>query len=75
MKETRTEIEAKLLESRRRLGELEERGAEALSHYDRTIAFRDDETALRDSKWLVSNHIAYYSRQLAEMPPEQAKLF
>ena len=76
MKETRSEIEAKLAERKQRLEGLETRGVEALSKYDIQIAFGGNaDLAIRTSTQLVRNHIASYSRQLEEMPPEQGKLF
>ena len=76
MKETRAEIEAKLAERKQRLADLETRRVEALSKYDIQIAFGGNaDLAIRTSTQLVRNHIASYSRQLAEMPPEQGKLF
>jgi hypothetical protein len=76
VKVSRAEIESKLAERKQRLEDLETRGAEALSKYDIQIAFGGDaDLAIRTSTQLVRNHIASYSRQLEEMPPEQGKLF
>ena len=76
MKESRAEVEATLAERRQRLADLENRGADALSRYDKEIAFGGDiERALSVSKQLVRNHIAYWERKLVELPPEQSKLF
>jgi hypothetical protein len=58
-----------LAESLRRQVELEERGGEALSRYDREIAFRGDaERGLVVSKQLVANHVVFYARQLERCP-------
>lgn len=57
---------------------MQERGVEALSEFDRVIAFGgDDQLALITSMQLIRNHIAYYTRQLAEMDekPQQPSLF
>lgn len=76
MKETRVEIEAHLAERKARLKEMEERGVEALSTYDRTIAFSgNDDMAIKTSMQLVRSHISYFERQLAALLPDQAKLF
>ncbi len=76
MKETRADIEAKLAERQARLRDLEIRGVNALSKHDIQIAYSGDaKRALRGSSELVRNHIAYYTRQLETMPPEQGKLF
>lgn len=78
MKETREDIVAKLEERRQRLADMQERGVESLSHYDREIAFGgDDQLALVTSMQLIRNHIAYHTRQLAEMDekPQQPSLF
>ena len=65
--------------SRARLRELEERGVEALSGYDITIAHGGNAAeALRVATWLVGNHVVYFARRLEELgpePPKQATLF
>lgn len=76
MKETRAEVQAKLAERQARLREFETKGIDALSKYDVQIAFSGDaELALRTSTQLVKNHIAWWTRKLEEMPPEQGRLF
>lgn len=76
MKRTRSEIEADLVERRKRLKDVEIQGANALSRYDREIAYSGDlELAVRATKQLLSNQIKYLEGQLAQAPPEQAKLF
>lgn len=75
MKESREQIEGYLAESKHRLAELESRGADALSRYDIEIAGGGTaQSALSTALMLVRNHVAYYERQLAAMPPAQAKL-
>ncbi len=65
----------KLKQSRARLKELNERGAQALSRYDIEIAHQGDaEEALRTAKWLLGNHIQYYKRIIAEMGKEPTQL-
>ena len=74
--ETREELQTKLAERRQRLADFEARGAEALSAFDIQIAFGGDtEMALETSIWFVQNHIAYYSRKIEELGPEQRTLF
>ncbi len=76
MKETRSDIEVQLAHSRDRLADLEQRGADALSDYDKKIAYGGNiEKALRMSKELVGNHIRYFTEKLEQLPPEQSKLF
>lgn len=58
-----------LADALRRQAELDERGVEALSGYDRRVAFQGDaERGLVVSKQLVANHVAYYARQLERCP-------
>lgn len=58
--------------SRERLADLEARGAEALSRYDRTIAFSgDDERAVQVSTGLVRNHIRWFAGKLEEECPRE----
>lgn len=67
-----------LQRSQRRLTELQEQGVEALSRYDREIAFSgDDERAIQMSTWLVGNHIAYFTEKLThcDEPVQQITLF
>lgn len=66
----RDELEADLKRSKERYAELEEKGIKALSDYDINIAHGGDaESALATAKMLVGNHIKYYERKLAELPP------
>jgi hypothetical protein len=63
---------------RRRLVDLEERGVKALSRYDIEIAAGGDvEKALATAKYLVGNHIAYFSSKLEGLDPpaKQQSLF
>ncbi len=46
------------------------RGAEALSHYDRTIAFQNDDDALQGSLALIFNHICYDKGTIAVLCKE-----
>jgi len=64
--------------SRQRLAELEERGMAAMSRYDIEIAHGGDaDGALRMARWLVSNHIAYFTEKLThcDEPSQQITLF
>jgi len=64
--------------SQRRMAVLQEQGVEALSRYDREIAYGgDDERAIRMSTWLVGNHIAYFTEKLTHCgePVQQITLF
>lgn len=47
-----------------RLKEIEEKGAEALSDYDRNIASDSDEEAVSTAKRLIKAHISYYKKQM-----------
>lgn len=70
-RENHSHYRGELERSRQRLKDLEERGIEALSHYDINIAHGGDvEGALRMAKGLVSNHIAYYGEKLQALGPE-----
>ena len=64
--------------SQRRLAELETRGVAAMSRYDIEIAHggRADE-ALQTARWLVGNHIAYFTEKLTHCnePMQQITLF
>ena len=62
----------------RRMAELEKNGVEALSRYDREIAFGgDDERAIQMSTWRVRNHIRYFTEKLShwDEPVQQITLF
>lgn len=64
--------------SQRRMTELQDQGVEALSRYDREIAYGgDDERAIQMSTWLVGNHIAYFTEKLShcDEPVRQITLF
>ena len=72
------ELRAHLAERQARLADLEERGTDALSRYDIAIAHGGDAAqALATARWLVGNHIAYYTRQLEpfEAAPQQRDFF
>lgn len=72
------ELRARLEQSRQRLANLEAHGTDALSRYDIEIAHGGDTAqALAMAKWLVGNHIAYYTRQLEpfEAVPQQRDFF
>lgn len=76
-KRTRTDILADHLKAQMRYLDIQTRGAEALTSYDRTIAYGgDDEKAVRESLRLVGNHIAYFRRELEELDkkPQQRSL-
>ena len=73
--ETREQLEEFLAERKASLKDIEERGVEALSRYDREVCYRgDDELALRETIRLVSNHIAYTEGKLAKMPKQERLL-
>lgn len=64
--------------SQRRMTHLQEQGVEALSRYDREIAYGgDDERAIQMTTWLVGNHIAYFTEKLShcDEPVQQITLF
>jgi hypothetical protein len=64
--------------SRRRMTDLQEHGVEALSRFDREIAYGGDaERAIQMSTWLVGNHIAYFTEKLShcDEPAQQITLF
>ena len=64
--------------SQRRMAELQEKGVEALSRYDREIAFGgDDELAIQQSTWLVGNHIRHFTEKIEDCgePVQQITLF
>ena len=64
--------------SQRRMTELKEKGVEALSRYDREIAFGgNDELAIQQSTWLVGNHLRYFTEKLShcDEPVQQITLF
>lgn len=64
--------------SQRRLTELETRGIEAMSRYDIEIAHGGRaEEALQTARWLVGNHIAYFTEKLSHCnePVQQITLF
>lgn len=64
--------------SQRRLTELQERGVAAMSRYDIEIAHGGRaEEALQTARWLVSNHIAYFTEKLThcDEPVQQITLF
>ena len=64
--------------SQRRQAQLQEQGVEALSPYDREIAYGgNDERAIQQSTWLVGNHIRYFTEQLSHCddPVQQITLF
>jgi hypothetical protein len=70
--EKREQLKAFLEERKRRLADIQERGIEALSRYDREICYGGDEaTALRETLRLVNNHIAYATQKLATMPKQE----
>ena len=72
------ELRAHLAERQARLADLEERGTHALSRFDIEIAYGGDaEQALGTAKWLVGNHLSYYSRQLEpyNAAPQQGNFF
>lgn len=61
--------------AQKRLRELEEQGAAALSSYDINIAFGGDAgQALRVSKELVMHHVAYFGEKVASLSPEVTQL-
>lgn len=73
--ETREQLEEFLAERQARLKDIEERGIEALSRFDREICYHgDEELALRETVRLVSNQI-YYAESRLETLPKQATLF
>ena len=64
--------------SQRRMTDLQEQGVEALSRYDREIAYGgDEERAIQMSTWLVGTHIAYFTEKLShcDEPVQQITLF
>src|SRR4051812_42868462 len=64
--------------SQRHMADLQEHGVEALSSYDREIAYGgDDERATQMSTWLVGNHIASFTEKLThcDEPVQQITLF
>lgn len=64
--------------SQRRMAQLQDQGVEALSPYDREIAYGgDDERAIQQSTWLVGNHIRYFTEKLSHCddPVQQITLF
>ncbi len=64
--------------SHQRMTDLETRGTAAMSRYDIEIAHGGDaDGALRMAKWLVGNHIAYFTEQLTHCnePVQQITLF
>jgi hypothetical protein len=65
--ELRVSYQKELKEEEARLKELNEKGIKALSKYDIEITSGGDANeALRTAKWLVSNHIYYFKKQLGE---------
>jgi hypothetical protein len=67
-----------LRKSQARLTELNEQGVNALSRYDIEIAHGGNaEQALRTAKWLVGNHLKYFTAKIAELAqqPTQLALF
>jgi hypothetical protein len=57
------------------LKQLNDRGVKVLSRYDiETASGGDAELALQTAKRLVSNHIKYYQRLIAEMEKEPKQL-
>ena len=72
---TRAYYTGELNKSLARRKELNQRGANALSRYDIEIASGGDaQLALQTAKWLVSNHITYYQKLIAEMEKEPTQL-
>jgi hypothetical protein len=70
--------QTELEREQRRMADLEKRGVDALSKYDIEIAAGGDaELALNTAKYLVSNHIAYFSSklQVLDPPAKQQTLF
>lgn len=63
---------AALEERRQRYEDILQRGAEALSNYDRTIAHDDDEMAVAESLSLLYNQIAWYRGRIAFLEAAQA---
>lgn len=64
--------------SQQRLADLETRGIAAMSRYDIEIAHGGDaDSALRMAKWLVGNHMTYFTEQLIHCnePVQQITLF
>lgn len=69
---------ALLQRSHDRLAELEEKGIDAVSHYDITIAHGGDAAkALHMAKYLTRNHIAWFADRVADCSkiPQQITLF
>jgi hypothetical protein len=67
-----------LKKSQARLDALTGQGTQALSHYDIKIAHQGNaEEALQTAKRLVCNHIAYFTKKIAELKkqPRQLALF
>ena len=64
--------------SQQRMAELQEKGVEGLSPYDREIAYGgNDERAIEQSTWMVGNHIRSFTGQLKACPEpvQQITLF
>ena len=74
MKETREYWLERLNEDLERMKELMEKRTDALSDYDKTIAFSSPKQALYFSKKLVGNHIRYDKEQIKRFKDEQLTL-
>jgi hypothetical protein len=67
--------EHELKKSQYRLAELHTKGVIALSRYDIEIAHQGDaEEALIVAKRLVSNHVQYFKRKIAELEKQPTQL-
>jgi hypothetical protein len=60
------------------MADLQERGVEAMSRYEMEICHGGNgEAALKEAKWLVGNHISYFTDKVRECDrmPQQATRF
>jgi hypothetical protein len=66
-----------LVERRAKQADVLERGEDALSVYDKTIAHRSPAEALRTATWLLANQVHYLTERVRECDriPKQATLF